>query len=59
MYPGNSTGPPLAYPVVVVQVLDHLPTPRGLQNFFESTSCNIALSSVRSATTCFNRVFSS
>jgi|SRR5277367_5203912 hypothetical protein len=30
-----------------------------IQNFFRSTSCNIVLSRLRSATSCFNRLFSS
>src|SRR4029077_19965684 len=36
-----------------------LPPARGLQGFFRSTSCNMCLSRVRSATNPFNRRFSS
>src|SRR5215471_7801375 len=36
-----------------------LPPHSGPQGFFASTSCKICLSSVKSATTCFNRRFSS
>ena len=34
------------------QMIDDRTTTRELQNFFRSTSCNIVLSSVRSATSC-------
>ena len=45
--------------VAAHQPIDHRSTPRRLHHFFESTSCNIVLSSVRSATNRFKRRFSS
>jgi hypothetical protein len=50
---------PLPYPVRLVPILHHRAAPRGLHNFFDSTSCNIVLSSVSSATSRFSRPFSS
>jgi hypothetical protein len=55
----NPAGVPLARPIVIAQMIDHRTAPRRLQNFFLSTSCSIVLSRLRSATNCFNRLFSS
>jgi hypothetical protein len=48
----NPARSPLAHPIAANQMLHHRSTPRRLHHFFESTSCNIVLSSVRSATRC-------
>jgi hypothetical protein len=45
--------------VFVDQLFDELPPLLRPQSFFFNTSCSICLSNVRSATTCFNRAFSS
>src|ERR1051326_9175290 len=59
MQPGHSACPPLAHLVAVLQILDELPAPRGPYSFFESTSCSMTLSRVKSATNRFSRPFSS
>jgi hypothetical protein len=46
-------------PIVLDQVFRQLPPLPGFQSFFFSTSCNICLSKLRSATICFNFEFSS
>src|SRR6185436_13114548 len=55
----SSGRPPLAHLVAPHQVVHHLPLLDGLQNFFETTSCSMALSSDRSATSRFSFTFSS
>jgi hypothetical protein len=55
----HATSPPLSHTVQPFQMLHHRSTTRRLHHFFESTSCSIILSSVRSATTLFSRWFSS
>jgi hypothetical protein len=50
---------PFAYLVALAQILHYRLPPRGLQNFFRSTSRNIVLSRVSSATRLFRRTFSS
>ena len=55
----NTTSMSFAYLKAPYKTLHHRSTPRRLYHFFESTSCNIALSSVSSATSFFKRRFSS
>src|ERR1039458_412375 len=55
----NTACVPFAHSIALFEVLHHRAAPRGLHNFFLSTSCNIVLSNVSSATNCFSRVFSS
>src|SRR5271156_1031268 len=55
----NTACVPFAHSIALLEVLHHRAAPRGLHNFFLSTSCNIVLSNVSSATNCFSRVFSS
>src|SRR5215470_19914194 len=50
---------PCGYPKRRYQIARHLAPPGGPQAFFWRTSWSMALSSVRSATTCFSRRFSS
>ncbi len=52
-------GPPLAQWKLLAHLFDRGAPSRGRQNFFPSTALNAWLSSVRSATLCFNRQFSS
>src|SRR5882672_5724398 len=56
---GGAASSPLTHPVRAAQVVHHGPAARGLQNFFESTSCNMALSRLSSATSFFSLPFSS
>ncbi len=53
------TGPPLPVSMVTCQIRHHFTFHRGPGNFFDRTSCKIALSRLSSATNFFNRLFSS
>src|SRR6185437_9826171 len=55
----HSAGSPFADPVPAAQVAHHRAALRGLYQFFRSTPCSLARSSVSSATTFFSRPFSS
>src|SRR5512143_640051 len=55
----NFTGPPLTDSKTLLQICHQSPPGGRLYNFFESTSCNIHLSRLRSATICFSLRFSS
>src|SRR4051794_39818009 len=57
--PNDPTGPPNADPIAGAQILDQPPGPGRLHNFLFTTSCNMTLSSDRSATSFFRRAFSS
>ncbi len=55
----HATCPTFADFVAGLQARHRVPAAHRRQGFFRSTSCSVALSSVRSATSCFSRRFSS
>ena len=57
--PCHFAGTSLAHLVHAAQVVHHWAAARGLYNFFASTSCNIVLSKLSSATNLFSLAFSS
>src|SRR5690606_27647965 len=57
--PQSSAGPTLAHGVANLELLDHRSAPSGPYSFPETTSCNIFLSRLKSATSCLSFRFSS
>ena len=57
--PQRRSAPPLANPVGFLELPDQLAPTTRLQSFFAITSCNIALSRLRSTTSCLSLRFSS
>jgi hypothetical protein len=55
---GSSTRPPFAHPMGIHEMRDSLPFGRGRHHFFARRSFKAALSSMPSAKSRFNRVFS-
>ena len=59
-HPKNPAGMPLTHPITVAaSKLTTRTAPRGLQNFFLSTSCSIVLSRRQIGNQLFQRAFSS